>query len=75
MLANPSHEFDGVIFGLEDTCSGIRDGNGKLKIIFGLVPEFAVPIELESHFLILDDLFQVHAKSQSTAMVHLVGSP
>ena len=60
MLANPSHESNGLIFSPKNAGSRIDDGDGKFKSIFGLVPEFAIFVELEPDFLVLDDLFQGH---------------
>ena len=57
MLANPSHVSNGIIFGLKNAGSRISNGDGKFKSIFGLVPEFAVLVELEPGFLVFDNLF------------------
>src|SRR5437762_13207579 len=63
MLANPSHVSNGVIFSLKNAGTHIGNGDGKFKSILGLVPEFAIFVELEPSFFVFDNLFQGHRES------------
>jgi hypothetical protein len=60
MFANPPHKLDRTILGFENSSSGIGDRDRELEAVIGLIPDFAISIELKPNPLALNQLFQSH---------------